>query len=160
MVNGRETVKSSVPQEYQSDLIDSTTMADVLKQISSISYEQAKRVADQSSCDPIRLQNFVSGDFEAGADAWIDSTNPQTGKVFAKVPATSEADVKRAIAAAAKAFPSWSRTAKSERSRLLNRIADLIAERRETFAAWESIDQGKTVERARVEIERAESNFR
>lgn len=68
--------------------------------------------------------------------------------------------VDQAVHAAHEAFKSWSKTTKSERSKILNRIADLIAGRRDAFAAWESIDQGKTFARAKVEIERAESNFR
>ena len=80
--------------------------------------------------------------------------------MFAKVSNTPENGVGRAVISAANAFPAWSKTTKSQRSALLNRVADLIAARRDAFAAWESIDQGKTYERAKVEIERAEANFR
>jgi acyl-CoA reductase-like NAD-dependent aldehyde dehydrogenase len=34
-----------------------------------------------------------------------------------------------------------------------------MQEHREVFAVWESIDQGKTLQRARVEVDRAISNF-
>jgi acyl-CoA reductase-like NAD-dependent aldehyde dehydrogenase len=35
----------------------------------------------------------------------------------------------------------------------------LMEENRELFAVWETIDQGKTLERARIEVDRAVSNF-
>lgn len=135
-------------------------MARVLERISNLDYKQALKIAKSGEANPLLLQNYVSDTFCDSTGPWIDSFNPQTGKVFARVPNSSDDHVAKALAAAHEAFLQWSKTPKSQRSRVLNKIADLIAAKRETFAAWESIDQGKPLARARVEIERAEANFR
>ena len=44
-------------------------------------------------------------------------------------------------------------------ARLQLEYVDLIYAHREVLAVWESLDQGKTIERARIEVERAVSNF-
>lgn len=113
-----------------------------------------------ASSSPITLSNFVSNSFVAPtSNQWIDSFEPKTGKLYAKIPSSGASDVEAAISVAKVAFKTWSRTARAERSRYLQRIATLIQENRELFAVWESIDQGKTLQRARIEVDRAVSNF-
>lgn len=137
-------------------------MADTLAKISSLDFAAASSLAARCESSPLLLQNFVDNKFVSPPldTKWIDTYNPRTGKVFARVPSTADTEVEDAVAAAERAFPAWSQTPKSARSSLLIRIADLINERKESFAIWESIDQGKSIQRARVEIDRAESNFR
>jgi acyl-CoA reductase-like NAD-dependent aldehyde dehydrogenase len=115
-----------------------------------------------SLTSPIRLQNFVEGDYSDHAEPihWIDSFNPRTGKLLAQIPRSALSDVDCAVDAASRAFPIWSRTSRQERSEILLRIANILNEKKELFAVWESIDQGKTLSRARVEVDRAISNFR
>lgn len=115
---------------------------------------------------PLTLQHFAGNKFSTAADdessssrRHIDSFEPKTGRLIARVPCASADEVDAAVRAAKEAFPAWSRTSRAERSRLLRRVSDIIAENRELFAVWESIDQGKTLERARVEVDRAVSNF-
>ena len=115
-----------------------------------------------SNSQPIHLSNFVGNAFVAHTESedWIDSMNPRTAKTLAKIPRSGPADVEAAVDAAAKAFPSWSNTSRKVRSQLLQRIAGLISDNKELFAVWESIDQGKTLSRARIEIDRAIDNFK
>lgn len=115
-----------------------------------------------SLTSPIRVQNFIEGDYSHHADPthWIDSFNPRTGKLLVEIPHSALSDVDRAVDAASRAFPIWSRTSRQERSEILLRIAAILNEKKELFAVWESIDQGKTLSRARVEVDRAISNFR
>ncbi|KAI9726129.1 MAG: hypothetical protein M1834_009405 [Cirrosporium novae-zelandiae] len=109
---------------------------------------------------PFQLKNLIGNAFVSHNSAdWIDSFNPRTGLCFAKIPSSSPEDVDKAVDAADKAFKSWSKTPPSQRSRYLQQIAALIQERHETFAIWESIDQGKPLRRARAEIDRAILNF-
>lgn len=113
------------------------------------------------SSTPFLLQNLINGSFSPHpSESYIDSYNPKTGQVFARVCDTSAEQVNEAVEAADPAFASWSATPPSTRSKYLLRVADLIEERKELFAVWESIDQGKTLARARAEVERAVSNFR
>lgn len=105
------------------------------------------------------MENFVGNSF-AGSSQHIDATNPKTGQAFAQVPISSAAEVDEALKSATAAFKSWSKTTAAVRSKYLQRISQLIQENRELLAVWESIDQGKTLERARIEVDRAVSNFR
>lgn len=125
-------------------------------------HQQALRLANYGATSPIQLANFSDGFFSTTrtTGAQLDSINPQSGKCFAKVPNSSMEDVDAAVLAANRAFKSWSKTSSSHRSSILNKIADIIESKRDAFAAWESIDQGKTYERAQVEVDRAISNFR
>ena len=112
---------------------------------------------------PIRLSNFVGGDFvaciESDNTTWIDSLDPRTGSVIAQVPCSQPKDVEAAILAAQNAFPAWSKTTRAQRSSYLRRISELLHEHREILAVWESADQGKPLERARIEVDRAIANF-
>ena len=115
----------------------------------------------QSLNEPIPLHSYIAGSFKAweAENPHVGSFEPKTGRLYAKIPITQEADVEVAVHHAKLAFPSWSKTARAYRSDCLRRIANLIQENRELLAVWESIDQGKTLERARVEVDRAVSNF-
>lgn len=107
----------------------------------------------------LELENFVENNFTPSSKH-IETINPKTGDVYAKVPVSSADEVDTALKCATEAFKTWSKTTAVTRSKYLQRVAQLIQENRELFAVWESIDQGKTIERARVEVDRAVSNFR
>jgi acyl-CoA reductase-like NAD-dependent aldehyde dehydrogenase len=106
------------------------------------------------------MKNFIGNNYiSQSSDAWVEAFDPKTGKLYGKMPVTSPAEVETAVDAATEAFKTWSKTSRVVRSKYLRRIADLIQEHHELFAVWESIDQGKTLSRARVEVDRAISNF-
>ena len=55
------------------------------------------------------VHNFIDGSFlEPISQKYIDSYNPSTGKVHAKVPDSDERDVNKAVESAKKAFSDWS----------------------------------------------------
>lgn len=111
---------------------------------------------------PLCLPNYVSGELQLPASAsttFIESFVPKTGALLATLPCTQPDNVDKAIRQARVAFQTWSKTTRSERSNHLRRISELLQTHRELFAVWESIDQGKTLERARIEVDRAISNF-
>eukprot|EP00054_Salpingoeca_dolichothecata_P019272 m.119653 g.119653 ORF g.119653 m.119653 type:complete len:483 (-) comp23192_c0_seq1:104-1552(-) len=106
------------------------------------------------------LSNFINGEFVACANH-IESLNPATGALYARVPDSDASDVELAVQAAEKAFPSWSKTTRQYRSDMLNKIAQAIEAKLDEFALAESCDQGKPVSLAkRVDIPRACYNFR
>jgi betaine-aldehyde dehydrogenase len=91
-----------------------------------------------------KLQNFINGESVDPADGQTEEViNPSTGEVIAEAPLSTQEDVDRAVAAARKAFESWSVTTPAERSTALLRIADLIEEHGEELADLESADAGK-----------------
>lgn len=128
---------------------------------------RAENPAAAASAEDVRASlhsvlNFIGGErLPARSGKWIDDIEPATGKLLALIPDSDASDVDDAVRAAAGAFPSWSRTAVAERSRLLLRLADLVERDLETLAVMESRDNGKTVSLARrLDIPRAVANFR
>ncbi|KAI9225886.1 MAG: aldehyde dehydrogenase family 8 member A1 [Piptocephalis tieghemiana] len=115
-----------------------------------------------SSTQPTLLTNFIGNTFrDSEGGKFIDSINPGTGKVHARIPDSTEKDVELAVEAAEKAFPFWSSKTTKERAEYMRRIAILLEERLEEFAQAESRDQGKSISFARaVDIPRAIYNFR
>eukprot|EP01116_Phalansterium_solitarium_P011986 TRINITY_DN27899_c0_g1_i1.p1 TRINITY_DN27899_c0_g1~~TRINITY_DN27899_c0_g1_i1.p1 ORF type:complete len:509 (+),score=161.38 TRINITY_DN27899_c0_g1_i1:77-1528(+) len=108
------------------------------------------------------VQNFIDGQFVAPVGAaYFDNINPSNGLPYGKVPDSEQADVSLAVAAAKKAFKTWSKTTTEQRSQLLYRIADVVESRLQEFAEAESKDQGKPVSLAKtVDIPRVCANFR
>ncbi|MEO6064644.1 MAG: aldehyde dehydrogenase family protein, partial [Lysobacterales bacterium] len=110
----------------------------------------------------LRLTNSIGGEARAPAGhQWVLVSDPATGAAYAECPASDARDVDLAVAAAAAAFPAWSRLANSERARWLERLAYALEARLEEFARAESRDTGKPIALTRdVEIPRAVANLR
>jgi betaine-aldehyde dehydrogenase len=97
-----------------------------------------------SETAPRLLRNFVDGEYrEAQADATTDIVDPSTGKVVARAPISSAADVDAAYAAATKGFETWRDTTPSERQRALLKLADAIEARAEELVKLEAENTGK-----------------
>lgn len=89
---------------------------------------------------------LVGGEWvESGSGKSFESVNPYTGRAWARAPEAGEEDVDRAVRAARDAFEEgpWSRMTGTERSRLMRRLAELIAENAEDLAVVECTDNGK-----------------
>jgi len=94
---------------------------------------------------------FIGGKFvDALAGGTIDTVNPHDGSVIAKVAEARAEDVDRAVEAATKAFPKWSRMAAMDRGRLLLKLADAIEANAEELAKLESTDTGHPVKDSTV----------
>ena len=85
---------------------------------------------------------------EQGEGAIEVVINPATGAALCNVPEASPEQVSRAVAAAERAFASWSQTTPGERSGLLLALASAIEDHAETFARLESLNCGKPYDRA------------
>ena len=96
-----------------------------------------------------------------GRGAGLPVHEPATGAEYARCPDGDANDIDAAVAAAANAFPAWSRLPNDQRARWLNRLADALEARLDDFAAAESRDAGKPLALAReIEIPRAVANLR
>lgn len=85
--------------------------------------------------------------------------NPSTGGVLGELPHASAADLDEALVAAASGFARWRRTSVVDRARVLRRTADLMRERKEYLAFLVSLELGKPIAEARLEIEQAAGMF-
>jgi aldehyde dehydrogenase (NAD+) len=84
---------------------------------------------------------------------YLESMNPVTARPWAEVARGSHADVDNAVTTAAAAFATWRRTTPSNRSELLWRLADLIAESTDELAMLEARDIGKVVREMRAQMQ-------
>jgi betaine-aldehyde dehydrogenase len=92
------------------------------------------------------LHNFIDGAAVEPADGrYEDLIDPSTGEVFASAPVSGEADVDRAMQAAARAFEKWRDTTPSDRQRALLRFADAVEARADELVAAEVQNTGKPI---------------
>jgi len=81
---------------------------------------------------PGEYKMYINGEWVGALDGQLyDDLNPYTGEVFARVPAGKRADARRAIDAAAAAFPGWSHTLPAERQALFLKAADILENKQE-----------------------------
>lgn len=88
---------------------------------------------------------FIDGEpAAASSGGWLDVRSPATRAIVGRVPAGTEADVDRAVAAARAAFEDgrWSRRYLPERVAILSRLADLIEGHADELAALETAQTG------------------
>lgn len=109
-----------------------------------------------------RYDNYIGGKFVSPVlGKYFDNISPVDGKVFTKVAHSSKEDLEIAVNAAEQAFETWGKTSATERSNILNKIADRIEENLEYIAAVETIDNGKAVrETLNADIPLAIDHFR
>ncbi len=109
-----------------------------------------------------RYDNYIGGKFVPPVQGkYFDNISPLDGKVFTQVAHSTKEDLELAVDAAHKAFQTWSKTSATERSIILNKIADRIEQNLEYIAAVETIDNGKAVrETLNADIPLAIDHFR
>ena len=98
---------------------------------------------------------------EAHDGRTIDVESPATRTVIAQVPRAAEADVDRAVVAAARAFEAWRVVPARERGRALLRIADAVEAETEAIAQLVARETGNAIRtQARPEVKSAGDIFR
>ena len=112
---------------------------------------------------PTRIQHYINGEFvDSVSGKTFDVLDPVSNETYATAAAGQQADVDAAVAAASAAFASgpWPRLKARERAGVLQRIADIVASRDATLAAFETFDSGLPITQARGQARRAAENFR
>lgn len=101
------------------------------------------------------LTHFIDGAHIKGSSGRFgDVYNPATGEVQARTPLASTADVQKAVAAAAKAFPEWSAQNPQKRARVMFAFKALVEREMDSLARMLSAEHGKTLPDARGDIQR------
>jgi succinate-semialdehyde dehydrogenase/glutarate-semialdehyde dehydrogenase len=102
----------------------------------------------------IRL--YIDGEWSGGAGGrGADVINPATGEFIGRVPFAEPADVERAIAAAARAFPKWRDAGPDFRSGILLKASALIHQRADEIGRVMTQEEGKALKEAVGEVHRA-----
>ena len=90
--------------------------------------------------------NYIGGKFVAPVNGkYFDNISPIDGKVFTKAAHSSKEDLALAVDAAHEAFKTWGKTSSTERSIILNKIAQRMEDNLEYLATVETIDNGKAI---------------
>ncbi|GAB5489200.1 MAG: NAD-dependent succinate-semialdehyde dehydrogenase [Parasphingorhabdus sp.] len=113
-----------------------------------------------SSNYPKTLQLHIDGEWIDVGDREIHHVvNPATGKTISDLPKATNADLDRALDAAAKAFPKWRDTPVGERAAVLHKAADLMRERAADIGELMTAEQGKPLPQAIGEVTASASQF-
>jgi len=95
-----------------------------------------------------------------GTDEIADVRFPYTGEVYARVCQARASDLEDALAAAVTGFEKMRRLSSSERSKILDRLADEIHRRADDLVHTMVMEGGKTKKFATAEVARAEMTVR
>ncbi len=92
------------------------------------------------------LENFIDGEPVGSEGETEPILNPATGEELARASRSRAEDVDRAVAAARRAFATWSLTTPAQRAQALLALADLVEEHAPEIARMEALNAGKPIE--------------
>jgi len=106
--------------------------------------------------------NFINGSWlKPKAERYFDNISPITGAKICAVARSDKDDIQAALDAAHAAKNAWARVSTTERSRILNKIADRMEENLSLLATAETWDNGKPIrETMNADIPLAIDHFR
>ena len=100
-----------------------------------------------------KLELCIDGQWRQGSEGTTEPVlNPANESVLGELPHASAADLDEALAAADRAFRSWSRTNPYKRAALLHAVANLIRRDQEHLAQVMTLEQGKPIAESRMEV--------
>ncbi|MEY4848536.1 MAG: glutarate-semialdehyde dehydrogenase DavD [Pseudomonadota bacterium] len=101
----------------------------------------------------LRSDAFIDGAWcRADDGATVDIRNPADGSIVGTVPVMRGGETRRAIEAAARALPEWSKRTAKERATVLRRFAEAMITNADDLAIIMTSEQGKPLAEARGEI--------
>ncbi|MBI5418869.1 MAG: aldehyde dehydrogenase family protein [Deltaproteobacteria bacterium] len=99
-------------------------------------------------------RNFIGGEWvDARSGAAFEDIDPATGEVVGVFPRSGPEEVRRAVAAAREAFPSWSRTPAPVRGEILHRASLLLRAEKEEIARLMTREMGKVLVETRGDVQ-------
>jgi succinate-semialdehyde dehydrogenase / glutarate-semialdehyde dehydrogenase len=99
------------------------------------------------------LKHYIDGNWvEATSGKSFEVMNPATNVGLAKLSLANKTDLDKALAAADKGFKVWKRVSAYERGKILKKAADLLRARVDEIAAHLTMEQGKVIAEAKVEL--------
>ncbi|MES2301846.1 MAG: aldehyde dehydrogenase family protein, partial [Pseudomonadota bacterium] len=99
------------------------------------------------------LHMIIDGERIAGGGRRTHAViNPATGETIGELPLADVADLDRALETAAKGFRIWRESTPQQRAAVLQGAARLMVERQEDLARIATMEEGKTLPEARIEV--------
>ncbi|MGF6690357.1 betaine-aldehyde dehydrogenase [Metapseudomonas resinovorans] len=95
---------------------------------------------------------YINGQWLPGG-AVLDVVNPSTEERLATIGTGDAVSVEQAVQAASQAFPAWARSSGAERGAALRRIAEGVRQRRETLIQLQSLNNGKPLFEAGIDVD-------
>ena len=106
----------------------------------------------------LRTRAFIGGKWvDADGGATHAVCNPATRETIGTVPNMGVAEARRAVEAAAQAFPAWAARTAKERAAILRRWYELLMANQEDLATLMTAEQGKPLAESKGEIAYAAS---
>ena len=99
-------------------------------------------------------RNYIDGEWRATPEMYT-KINPSTGKAQGAFPLSGPSEVGKAVLGARKAFKKWRKVSRFVRSDYMNRVAQLIEERRDELATVISLETGKNYNESIAEVNEA-----
>jgi aldehyde dehydrogenase (NAD+) len=90
------------------------------------------------------FSNLIGGELRT-TDRLLDSVDPATGAVWARIPRSGQAEAAAAVAAAKEAFPAWAALPAGGRAHYLRKVADVFAANAKELAEIETRDNGRII---------------
>ncbi|MFD8816074.1 aldehyde dehydrogenase family protein, partial [Streptomyces sp. NPDC059627] len=107
------------------------------------------------------VRMHIAGEWcQGGSGRTAPVVNPATEGTIGEVPLATPADLDRALEAAEHGFRVWRATSIAKRSAILDRAADLIAERAADIGRVMTLEQGKTLAESTGEARRTADTLR
>src|SRR5271157_3615278 len=107
----------------------------------------------------VDILNYVNGAWrKSSTTEFLNVTNPASGELIARTPASTKADVDAVVQAAAAAFPAWRRTPPGERIQYLFKLKFLLEDHVDELAKLITVENGKTFGEAKAELRRGIEN--
>jgi len=106
---------------------------------------------------PREFKNFINGEWVASASGGtIENRNPaNTEELVGVFPASTQADVDNAVAAAREAYKSWRLVPAPKRAEIMFRAAELLVKRKEEFSRDMTCEMGKVLAETRGDVQEA-----
>lgn len=98
--------------------------------------------------------SFVGGkELPAASGKTVASIDPGSGRTIAEIHDLSDAEIDQAVDIANDAFPAWAAMSHEDRSSILLRLADAVAERKSIIAQIEALEAGKIEAQAAGDVQ-------
>jgi len=101
------------------------------------------------------IKNFIDGKFVASHAPTLDVVCPLDGSVISTVPLSTYADLDVAVAAAKKAYETWSLVTLKERVQIFFRYRTLLEKHKDELAKLVSLENGKTYDESVAEVDKS-----